>query len=49
MGKLEEERLLVILAPGNPQVTVAKSFWILYNLERNEHFHKPYYFCSLDT
>jgi len=26
----------------NPPADVAESFWILYNLERNQHFHSPY-------
>jgi len=30
------------LSTLDPQVFVAGSFWILYNLERNQHFNKPY-------
>ncbi len=28
--------------PENPPLDVAESFWILYNLERNQHSHSPY-------
>jgi hypothetical protein len=32
--------------PQNPHVSVAGSFWILYNLERNQHFNRPYEYGS---
>jgi hypothetical protein len=28
--------------PEDPQLSVAGSFWILYNLERNQHFDRTY-------
>ena len=36
----------MLSATSNPHLRVAASFWILYNLERNQHFHNAYYYDS---
>jgi hypothetical protein len=41
-----EGLVLSFSATPDPQVLVAGRLWILYNLERNQHFDRAYYYCS---
>jgi hypothetical protein len=46
VDKAGQRSVLVFSLTSDAQLPVAGSFWILYNLERNLHFNRTYYYSS---